>query len=308
MKYVFGIDVGGTTVKIGLFSLEGDLIKKWEVFTNKKDHGKHVPKDIYDSIIKQNINLEDVAGYGFGVPGPVVHDHILQCVNLGWKDFDLKSEFSKYVNNDNIEIQNDANVAALGESFKGAAAGKKDAVMITLGTGVGGGIIANGLPVEGAFGGGGEIGHMVVKHEGGRQCNCGSKGCLETIASATGIKKEYVSMAKELNLEPVLNINGKVSAKAVFREAVKGDVLSQKVIERISYYIGYACHVLSVITNPEVIVIGGGVSKAGNFLLEKIEFNFRKFLFVAANNTEIVLATLGNDAGMFGAASLIIND
>ena len=307
MKCVFGIDVGGTTVKIGKFSVEGKLLKKWEIFTNKEDHGKHIVNEIYKSMVKNNVNFDDVIGYGFGVPGPVVHNHILQCVNLGWKDYDLKSEFSALVDNNYIIIQNDANVAAVGESFKGAASGKQDAVMITLGTGVGGGIISNSLPVEGAFGGGGEIGHIVVKHEDGRQCNCGSKGCLETIASATGIKKEYVAMAKELNLPGKLNINGKVSAKAVFREAKKGDVLSVAVIDRISYYLGYACHMLSVMTNPEVIVIGGGVSKAGDFLLSRIDKEFRKYPFIAAQQTQIKLATLGNDAGMYGAASLVIN-
>lgn len=308
MKYVLGIDVGGTTVKIGLFSTEGRLIKKWEIFTNKNDKGKHIVNDIYNSLLKEEVDIDDVMGYGFGVPGPVVHNNILQCVNLGWKDYDLKDEFYKLVKNDNIVIQNDANVAALGESFKGAAEGVHDAVMVTLGTGVGGGIISNNKPVEGGFGGGGEIGHMVVKLEDGRSCNCGQTGCLETIASATGIKREYIDMAKELNLPSLLNKDGKVSAKMVFEAAKNGDELSYRVINRVAKYLGYACHVLSVTTNPEVIVFGGGVSKAGEFLREKIDREFRKFDFIAAKQTKIAIATLGNDAGMYGAASLIIND
>lgn len=307
MKYVFGIDVGGTTVKIGLFSQDGTMIRKWEIFTNKEDDGKHIIEEIHKSIVDEGINLDDVLGYGFGVPGPVVNNHIIQCVNLGWKYYDLVGEFSRLVSNDNIVVQNDANVAALGESFKGAAAGKEDIVMITLGTGVGGGIISNSSPVEGAFGGGGEIGHMMVRKSNGRKCNCGSTGCLETIASATGIKKEYVEMAKELNLEAPLNKTGRVSAKAVFKAAKNGDKLSIAVIDRVSYYLAYACHVISVITNPEVIVIGGGVSKAGDFLLSRIQKEFKEYKFIAAQTTQIKLAKLGNDAGMYGAASLIIN-
>lgn len=307
MKYVFGIDVGGTTLKIGMFTAEGELTKKWELFTNKEDSGKHIINDLYNSMKENDVPFEDVIGYGFGVPGPVVHNKILRCVNLGWSDYDLASEFSKLVNNDFIIIQNDANVATLGELFKGAAEGKTDAVMITLGTGVGGGIISNSKPVEGAFGGGGEIGHMVVEHHNGRQCNCGSKGCLETICSATGIKKEYVALAKELNMNPILEQNGRVSAKAVFKEARKGDILSNAVIDKVSFYLGYACHVMSVITNPQVIIIGGGVSKAGDFLRDKIDKEFRKYQFISAQKTQIIVATLGNNAGMYGAASLIIN-
>lgn len=308
MKYIFGIDIGGTTVKIGLFSEDGGFLRKWEIFTNKEENGKFIVNDIYKSIVKENIDLEDVIGYGFGVPGPVVHNHILQCVNLGWKYYDLVGEFATLVNNENIIVQNDANVAALGESFKGAAEGKEDAVMITLGTGVGGGIISNSKPVEGAFGGGGEIGHIVVNHQDGRQCNCGSTGCLETIASATGIKKEYIDMAKELNLPAKLVSKGRVSAKAIFKEAKLGDELSVAVIDRISFYLGYACHILSVTTNPDIIVIGGGVSKAGDFLLSRIDKEFRKYKFISAQNTKIKLAILGNDAGMYGAAMLILND
>jgi len=308
MKYVYGIDVGGTTVKIGLFNEEGTFLRKWEIFTNKSDSGKHIVTDIYKSIKNQDINLDDVIGYGFGVPGPVVNNKVLQCVNLGWKDYDLKLEFSKLVSNSNIQIQNDANVAALGESFNGASKGKRDTVMITLGTGVGGGIISNTQPIDGAFGGGGEIGHIKVVHEGGRSCNCGNTGCLETIASATGIRKEYETLANERNIKPVTNNKGLVTAKMVFEIAKQGDLLANEVIDKVSYYIAYACHIISVTTNPEVIVIGGGVSKAGLFLLDKVAAHFSKYPFIAAKDTQITLASLGNDAGMYGAASLIVND
>ena len=307
-KYIYGIDVGGTSVKVGLFDVAGTLLEKWEVKTNKSDHGSKILSDVHQSIVTHKVGIEEVIGYGFGVPGPVVDNIVTQCVNLGWKDYDIKAIFGPLVNNENIHVNNDANVAALGELFKGSAEGMKDAVMITLGTGVGGGVISNGNPVEGAFGTGGEIGHMVVNHGNGRRCNCGSMGCLETICSATGIKKEFKQLAEELNIPSVIDKDKYISAKAVFLAAKNGDELSIKTISNVAFYLGYACHILSVTTNPEVIIIGGGVSRAGNFLLDQIEYEFRKYKFIPVDGTKLTLATLGNDAGMYGAASMIIND
>lgn len=307
MKYIVGIDVGGTSVKMGLFDLDGKLLDKWQVRTNTEDNGKHILNDIYQSILSKKINLQEVKGYGFGVPGPVVNGTVISAVNLGWSEFDLALDFSQLVENSNVLVENDANVAALGEAFKGAAKGKSDVAMITLGTGVGGGIITNGHTVEGAFGAGGEIGHIVVKHENGRQCNCGNNGCLETIVSATGIKREFTHLMHSTDLQTMLDRNAKPSAKAIFAAARKGDPLCNKVLDNVAFYLGYTCHFISVTMNPEVIVFGGGVSRAGDFLLDKVRREFKKYKFIAAQGTKIKVATLGNDAGIFGAAKLIIN-
>lgn len=307
MKYIIGVDIGGTTCKIGLFNLEGNLQKKWEIFTNKKENGRYVIKDIYNSIIQRKINLDDVVGYGFGVPGPVVNGTVLKAVNIGWPEYDLALEFSQLVNNSNVHVGNDANVAALGESFKGAAKGKKDIAMITLGTGIGGGIIVDGHRIDGVYGAGGEIGHIVVHSDHPRECKCGSIGCLETIASATGIKREFKYLANNSDYKTTLKNVNNPSAKKIFIAAEQGDELSNVVIDEVARALGYACHVVSLMTNPEVIVFGGGVSKAGEFLFEKIRREFKKYKFHAAQHTKIIGAELGNDAGMYGAAYMVSN-
>lgn len=304
-KYIFGIDIGGTSVKIGLFNLEGNILKKWDITTNIENNGKNILNDIYKSIVSQIPNLQEVRGYGFGVPGPVVNSIITKCVNLGWETYDLVSIFSKLVNNNNIIVKNDANVAALGETISGAAIGFKNSVMITLGTGVGGGIIVDGKIVDGAFGAAGEIGHLHVVKDNGRLCNCGNHGCLETVASATGIKNLYTDLANASNINSILRDKKNLSAKIIIDEAKKGDLIAEVAVEKVAYYIGHACSVLSIVTNPDIIIIGGGVSKAGTYILDKIEHNFRKFMFEPVKSTKIVLAILGNDAGIYGAASLV---
>jgi glucokinase len=307
-KYIFGIDIGGTTVKIGLFNLKGVLLKKWDLVTNKENLGEHILNDIYKSIISQIPNLKEVKGYGFGVPGPVVDSKIIKCVNLGWKNYDLKSIFSKLVNNNNIVIENDANAAALGETLHGAAIGFNHSAMITLGTGVGGGVIINGKIVDGAHGSAGEIGHLRVIKENGKLCNCGNYGCLETVAGSAGIKNLYIDLEKNSNIPSLLKGKEHLSAKMVIDAAKKGDLLAEEVVEKFTYHIGYACSVLSVITNPDIIIIGGGISKAGIYLLNKIDHYFRKMMFEPVKKTKIVLAKLGNDAGIYGAASLVKNN
>jgi glucokinase len=179
--------------------------------------------------------------------------------------------------------------------------------MMTLGTGLGGGIVANGKPIEGAFGAGGELGHIVVDLHNGRQCNCGNKGCLETIASATGIVREFKDLRQDLALPSILDKLDNVSAKDILDAAQQEDQLALNVVDNVAFYLGYACHIISVTTNPEVILIGGGVSKAGKFLLYKIIDEFNKYKFDAVKDTQIVLAELGNDAGMYGAALLVLN-
>jgi len=304
-KYIIGIDIGGTTCKIGLFNLKGLLLKKWDIHTNKEDNGKYILHEVFNSIHHQIPNLEEIQGYGFGVPGPVVKSKVVRSVNLGWEEYDLISIFSKLTNNTNIKIQNDANVAALGETIYGAAIGYKNSAMITLGTGIGGGMIVDGKIVDGEHGSAGELGHLNVIKDNGFLCNCGNYGCLETVASATGIKNLYKDIKSRSNYDSILNNRNNISAKMIIDAAKKGDLLSLEVVERFTYYVGYACSILSITANPAIIVIGGGVSKAGQFILDKIEKYFSELLFLPVKNTKIVLAKLGNDAGIYGAATLV---
>ncbi|AIO18991.1 Glucokinase [Candidatus Izimaplasma bacterium HR1] len=306
-KYVYGIDIGGTTIKMGLFNQDTSLLEKWEIKTSKTNDGRNVINDIYQSIIKKTPNLQEVIGYGFGVPGPVIKNNVSVVVNLGWKDVNLKNEFKDLLENDNICVGNDANVATLGEAFYGAGKGKKQVAMLTLGTGVGGGIVVDGNVVEGYNGAAGEIGHLYVSQEYEFACNCGKKGCLETVASATGIRNLYYKMKESFQGNSTLEKLELPSAKAIFSAAKHNDELASKVVEEASKNIGYACAILSVASNPEVIIIGGGVSKSGEFLFEKVRRYFKKFTFVSVENTKIVGATLGNDAGIYGAARMVIN-
>lgn len=304
-KYIVGIDIGGTTCKVGLFNLEGIFLKKWILNTNILESGKFILNDIYNSIVAQVPDLNSIYGYGFGVPGPIKDSKVLKCINIGWENYDLIPIFSELVNNDNIIIENDANVAALGESIYGASVGYKNIALITLGTGIGGGIIVEGSIVKGASGSAGEIGHLNVIKENGYLCNCGSYGCLETVASATGIKKQFMDLKLHSNKSSILDKLKTITTKNIIDAAKQDDLLALEVVDNAAYQIGYACSVLSIITNPDIVIIGGGISNAGTFLLNKIDYHFRKMIFQAVKDTKLVLAKLGNDAGIYGAASLV---
>ena len=307
-KYIYGFDVGGTTVKIGLFNLVGDLLKKWEIHTNTANKGKTILSDIYKSILAYDINLEEVLGYGFGIPCQVIDGVILNGVNIDWKDYDLIGEFNSLVKNDLIIVKNDANVAALGETWMGAAKGYNNSVMITIGTGVGGGIVVDSKAVDGAHGSGGEIGHLRVVHENGIICNCGNVGCLESVSSATGIKIAFDTLIQSNKYETKIEDTKNISVKNIFDAAKDGDPLCLEVVNKTAYYLGYACQILSVITNPDIIIIGGGVSNAGSFFIDKIRNEFKQTAFKTVKETLIVRAKLGNNAGIYGAAALVIND
>ncbi len=309
-KYVFGVDVGGTTVKMGLFGADGNIMDKWEIPTRTENAGKEILPDIAESIRakmeEKEIPADDVAGVGVGVPGPVDGNGIVHtAVNLGWGQFDLKKELTGLLGGMRVEGGNDANVAALGEMWKGGGQGHRNLVAVTLGTGVGGGIIINGEILTGSTGAGGEIGHIHVEDNETESCNCGNFGCLEEYASATGIVRLANRALQADGKDSVLR-NGEVSAKAVFDAVKAGDELAVEVAKEFGEYLGKGLGVIAGIINPEIIVIGGGVSKAGEVLFDYIRPPFERTVFSGCKDTIFALATLGNDAGIYGAAKMVL--
>lgn len=308
-EYIFGVDIGGTTVKIGLFTVEGKLLEKWEIETRKENEGKYIIKDIVETLEnklnEKNISKDSVLGIGIGVPGPVKDDGtVLKCVNLGWEIFNIAEEVNKLIKLP-ISAGNDANVAALGEMWQGGGKGYKDIVMVTLGTGVGGGIVIDGKIIPGFHGAGGEIGHIKVSDNETEYCGCGNKGCLEQYASATGIVSLANKALRTTKIESKLKEFEYLSAKDIFDSAKAGDELALTLVDDFSNNLGKALSNISCIIDPEVFVIGGGISKNGDVLIENITKHFKENAFHASRNTKFELARLGNDAGIYGAAKLI---
>lgn len=309
-QYVFGVDVGGTTVKLGLFDQNGTVIDKWEIPTRTENNGKNILPDIAASIqakmTEKSLTKGDVAGVGVGVPGPVDGNGIVhRAVNLGWAEVDLKKELTALLGGMLVKGGNDANVAALGEMWKGGGQGHKNLVAVTLGTGVGGGIIVNGEIMTGATGAGGEIGHIHVEDHETEACGCGNYGCLEEYASATGITRLANRALKASDKDSVLR-SGEVSAKTVFDAVKAGDELAIEVARQFGDYLGKGLGVIAGIINPEIFVIGGGVSKAGEVLFDYIRPSFEKTAFHGSRDAIFALATLGNDAGIYGAAKMVL--
>ena len=312
-KKCIGVDVGGTTVKVGMFELDGTLVKKWEVPTRKEENGKYILPDVAASIRKvlkeQNIALSDVAGVGLGIPGPVLPSGYVEvCVNLGWHDMNPQEILSGLLDGITVKTGNDANVAALGEMWQGGGKGYCDIVMVTLGTGVGGGVIIDQKIIPGKHGLAGEIGHMRIRESEKEQCNCKGYGCVEQIASATGIAREARRLMEKSSADSAMRkFGGRISAKNVVDCAKAGDALALEVMETVCYYLGWALAIVSMTVDPEVFVIGGGVSKAGTFLTDKIRKYYEEYTPISDNKAGIELATLGNDAGIYGAARLILD-
>lgn len=312
-KMILGIDVGGTSIKIGLIKETGEVFHKWQIPTNTKDKGAHIVTDIWHTTSEQlkhyNIPEDNLLGIGIGVPG-FVHPEtniVEEAVNIGWKQFDLVTAF-KQLTDLPVFVANDANIAALGENWQGAGEQAKNLLAITLGTGVGGGIIVNRALLTGENGTAGEIGHITVEHNG-ILCNCGRRGCLETIASATGIVRQAKAMIEEhpqSSLAQHERQTGTITAKDVFDLAKQGDELAQKIIHHTLDVLGFAIANLATVINPEKIIIGGGVSKAGDLLIQTLDHYFQQYalprLYEICTITE---AKLGNDAGMIGAAYLV---
>lgn len=311
MKYCFGVDIGGTTVKMGLLEEEGKIVDKWEITTDTSEEGKailpNVAASIENKMKEHGLTKEDIIGVGAGVPAPVTAEGIVNgSANLGWNYKEVKKELEELTGMKAC-IGNDANVAALGEMWKGGGAGEKNVIMVTLGTGVGGGVIINGKVLVGANGAGGEIGHLCVNYEEKDKCGCGNCGCLEQYASATGI----VRLAKKKlgqELRPTILTKEDVTAKDVFDAVKAGDETAKEIAVEFGRYLGYALANLAAVLDPAVIVIGGGVSKAGQVLIPYIREPFMERAFFANRNVKFALATLGNDAGICGAAKLVLED
>lgn len=310
-KYAFGVDIGGTTVKMGLFETTGHLIDKWEIPTRTEENGKYILSDIAEAAEKKMtehiIEKTEVEGIGLGVPGPVsVEGTVFRCVNLGWEIINVEQILGSMTGL-KVKAGNDANVAALGEMWQGGGKGYRSIVMVTLGTGVGGGVIINGQILAGVNGAAGEIGHLPMCDEEEECCGCGKKGCLEQYASATGIvhmTQKYLAEHSEKN--SVLRAVEGYSAKDIFDAAKQGDLVSIRMTENVGRMLGKALAMIACVVNPEVFVIGGGVSKAGSILIDSIRKYYEKYSFHAAKETEFKLAKLSNDAGIFGGVKLIL--
>jgi glucokinase len=317
-QWIVGVDLGGTTTKLAFINLNGEILYKWEIPTDNSNEGQNITTNIANAIDQKLVELKvqktKLIGIGMGAPGPIDYETgvVLNVVNLGWKDNFPLQESLHSLTGLPVAIENDANCAALGEMWNGAGKGTSDLVCVTLGTGVGGGVIANGNIVRGINGAAGEIGHITSIPFGGAPCNCGKSGCLETIASATGIVRlaetELSKPESQGQLAVVFAENGKVTAKDVFDCARNDDELAKKILNEVTFHLGFALANIANTLNPEMIVLGGGVSRAGDILLDLVIANFSKYTFSAArDSTHLSLAILGNDAGVIGAAWLIKN-
>ena len=312
-KYIYGIDIGGTTVKMGLFDEKGDMLEKWEIVTRKENNGENILPDIVKSIKEKNteksIETDDILGIGMGVPGPITEDgRVLKCANLGWGIFSVADEMSKLTGVEKVKVGNDANVAALGEQWRGGGRGFDNIVMVTLGTGVGGGITMDGKILTGENGAAGEIGHITVNPKETLTCGCGCKGCLEQYSSATGV----IRMAKE-RLEASDKPSelrkfaaDEIGGKEVFDAYKAGDELAAEAVNEFAIYLGMGLGNVASVVDTQAFVIGGGLSKNGPVVIDIVKEQYKKNVMFALKNTEFRLAELGNDAGMYGAVRMVL--
>ena len=311
MKYGFGVDLGGTTVKIAYFDETGTMLDKWEIPTVTADGGRRILPDIAASIGKyrqeKSIRDEDLLGIGIGVPGPVDSRGVInKCVNLGWGVFNIHEELGRLTGL-KVIAGNDANVAAMGEFWKGGGQGCGNMVFITLGTGVGGGIIVEGRLLYGAHGSGAELGHMVLNREETAVCGCGKRGCVEQYCSATGIVRLARARLAEAGTPSLLREKAPLTCKDIFDAGKAGDPVALAILDTYYAYLGEFLADLCCVVDPEVVVIGGGVSKAGDVLLTGLRPYFDRYVFHAARGVRFALASLGNDAGAYGAFKLALD-
>ena len=298
---------------MGLFDEKGDMLEKWEIVTRKENNGENILPDIVKSIKEKNseksIETDDILGIGMGVPGPITEDgRVLKCANLGWGIFSVADEMSKLTGVKKVKVGNDANVAALGEQWRGGGRGFDNIVMVTLGTGVGGGIIMNGKILTGENGAAGEIGHITVNPKETLTCGCGCKGCLEQYSSATGVirlaKERLEASDKPSELRKFAD--DEIGGKEVFDAYKAGDELAAEAVDEFAAYLGMGLGNVASVVDTQAFVIGGGLSKNGPIVIELIKKQYEKNVMFALKNTEFRLAELGNDAGMYGAVRMVI--
>ena len=312
-EYAFGIDLGGTTAKIGLFTTSGALLEKWEVATDTSNAGEHILENLAAAVLgkmkEQSIQPEQVEGVGIGVPGPVLDSSIVPivCANLGgWGERNVSAQLSGLLDGLKVLVGNDANVAALGEIWMGAAKGAKNAVMVTLGTGVGGGVVVNGKVIDGVHGAGGEIGHITVNRHETAVCGCGKRGCLEQYSSATGVVRCMKKLLDENPDTPCVLRGTECAAKDVFDAARNGDALAAREVDEMSDTLGMALANIASTVDPEAFLVGGGVARAGDVLFAPLNKHFQEYAFKSCREIPIKQASLGNDAGIYGAVRLIV--
>ncbi|WP_461213217.1 ROK family glucokinase [Lacticaseibacillus sp. GG6-2] len=313
-KKLLGVDLGGTTAKFAILTQDGEIQQRWSIDTNIMDEGAHIIPDIISSIQEHlslyNMTADDFQGIGMGTPGTVdtKAGTVIGAYNLNWKTLQHPKRDIEAATGIPFAIDNDVNVAAMGEQWKGAGEAADNVTLVALGTGIGAGIISDGHLLHGVAGSAGEVGHVTVDPNG-YMCTCGKRGCLETIASATGVVRVARDMAEEFAgdsaLKQTLDDGEEISSKIVFDAAKEGDKLALMVVDRVAYFLGLGLGNLGNMLNPEYILIGGGVSAAGDFLLTRVEQYFKQFTFPnVRETTKLRLATLGNTAGVIGAASL----
>lgn len=310
VKYCVGIDLGGTTIKFGLFSITGRLLEKWHIDTNKAEQGSRIIPNIAAALKvkldEYKIEPSEIKGIGIGIPGPVINAGFVPvCVNLGWVNVSVAEELKRRTGIP-VKVENDANAAVMGEMWQGSGKGYKNLVMLTIGTGIGGGVVINEKIVSGRFGAAGEFGHMSVVPDETEICGCGRKGCLEQVASATGIVKEEVKLLANNTSHSVLRNSEALTALEIFNAAKDNDPLAVQVVEKAGKYLGIAMASITSALDPDVFILGGGVSGAGQYLIDVITRHYKENVFYVSSNTEIKLATLGNDAGIYGAARMIM--
>ncbi|MCD7858769.1 MAG: ROK family glucokinase [Firmicutes bacterium] len=311
MQYGFGVDLGGTSVKIAYFDKTGTMLDKWEIPTRTAGGGEQILPDIAAAVLgylaAHGIDRSAILGIGLGVPGPVDDRSVVnRCVNLGWGVTDLRATLGALTGLP-VKGGNDANVAALGEAWKGGGENCENMVLATLGTGVGGGIILGGRPINGMHGAGGEIGHMVLEPGEPEACGCGKHGCAEQYCSATGVVRVARRTLAGSEEPSVLRAMPDFTCKDVFDAGRAGDALALRALERVYEYMGRFLANVCCVVDPEVVVLGGGVSRAGQMLLDGVAPYFQRYAFHACRGTRFALAKLGNDAGAYGAFKLILD-
>lgn len=311
-KFNVGIDIGGTSIKFGLFDESDKLLYKWSIDTDTSDEGKKIVPEVSDSLLhffsEKEIRLEDLLSIGIDIPGPAIHgDKVLKAVNLNWKEeFNIAKLMKSCLKNDKVYIYalNDANAAAYGEYVYGAGKNYKTEFMATLGTGIGGALVFDDKIIEGMHGGAGEIGHVKVFDKYELRCNCGGIGCLETIAARKGIislaKKNIASKKYKSSLNDRENLDD-LDVKEICDLAKMGDELCDETIKEAMRYVGKAISYVSEIVEPECVIIGGGIAKAGDIILDYIKDGYDRFSTMTTVKPFFGLAKLQNEAGIYGA-------